>query len=689
MKSKINTLIIMFLISICGFSQIDRSKQPKPGPAPEIKLETPDKFKLKNGLTVLIVENHKLPRVSYSLRIDRNPILDGDKSGVSEIMGSMLGNGTTNIPKDQFNEEIDFLGANLSFGNGTAYASSLSKYSDRILELMADATINPLLTQGEFDKEKDLLIEGIKSNEKSVQSVASRVSDALSYGINHPYGEYITEETVNNITLNDVISLNKSYANPSNSYLVVIGDVKTKKIKAAIKKYFGEWEDSEVAQLSIPEPSSNPSATEIDFVDMPNAVQSNIIISNNIKLKKSDPDYFAALIANRILGGGATGYLFQNLRDDHGYTYGSYSRISDSRYLASRFVATAEVRNKVTDSSVVEMLNEVNRIRTEFVSEETLKTAKATYVGSFVKALERPQTIANYSLDIILNELPESFYQEYLQKINNVTKEDVQNAANKYFKADNLRIVIIGKGSDVLPNLEKTGISINYFDTYANASEKPDLSSPIPDGVTVKSVLEGYIEAIGGADKIASIESVVTNYEGTTPMGTIGQIEKRVTDKYAQSTLVNGNAMMGVIATNAEMFMKQGGQKIPLPPTFLEDVKATLGTFYETAILNNPKAELTGIEKVNGKDAYKIEMAGTSMSGTSFYDVETGLKVKETSVINMNGQSQTSDVFYSDYKEVEGVLFANKKSTSFGPQVVELTLKEVLFNEGVSEEDFK
>ena len=148
----------MFLITISAHAQIDRSQQPKAGPEPQISLDVPQEFELKNGLKVLVVENHKLPRVSYSLRIVNDPIATGEKAGVESLIGSMLGNGSTTISKDDFNEEIDFLGASLNFGFTGGYASSLTKYSDRILELMADAAINPLLTEQEFDKEKTKLI---------------------------------------------------------------------------------------------------------------------------------------------------------------------------------------------------------------------------------------------------------------------------------------------------------------------------------------------------------------------------------------------------------------------------------------------------------------------------------------------------------------------------------------------------
>src|SRR5690606_7065768 len=200
MKTYISGFLMLFFMAFSAHAQIDRSKQPQPGPAPKIDLKSPQEFTLKNGMKVMVVENHKLPRVSFSLTIDNKPETEGAKAGVSSLVGGMMGNGTTSISKEQFNEEIDFLGARLNFSFSGAFASALIQYSDRILELMADAVIHPLLVEDEFLKEQERLIEGLKTQEKSVDAVASRVGGALSYGVKHPYGEFVTTETVNNIT---------------------------------------------------------------------------------------------------------------------------------------------------------------------------------------------------------------------------------------------------------------------------------------------------------------------------------------------------------------------------------------------------------------------------------------------------------------------------------------------------------
>lgn len=684
MKNKIVAFFALFLITIGASAQIDRSQPPVAGPEPEISIEKPQEFELKNGLKVLVVENHKLPRVSYSLRIDNKPIATGDKAGVESLLGSMLGNGTTSISKDEFNDEVDFLGANLNFGFSGGFASSLTKYSERILELLSDAAINPLLTEEEFQKEKDKLIEGLKADEKSSDAIAGRVGSALSYGTKHPYGEFVTEETINNVSFGDAVAFYEKYFNPNNAYLVVIGDVEYKDVKKQVKKYFNDWTKSVDVNTTVPNPSPNVQYTQINFVDVPDATQSNLSITNNVNLKMSDKDYHAALITNNILGGGGEGYLFKNLREDKGYTYGAYSRLGNNRYGASRFNATAKVRNEVTDSAVVEALKEIKRIRTELVDAQLLKDAKQKYIGNFVMALERPQTIANYALNIELNNLPEDFYSTYLQKIEDVTVEDIKRVANKYFQVDNLRIIVVGNGAEVLENLEKTGIPIKYFDKYANKAEKPKFEVKLPEGVNVNSVLNKYLDAVGGKDKVEALNSILLQYEASVQGSAVISEEKRMKGKLIQTISMNGNPMMTILTTQETVTMN----KNPLPPNMANDMKPLGGLFTELNLLNSETAKITGVEKVDDKEAYKVQFPGEAVSLTYFYDVETGLKVKEVQTTSMQGQTQTQETFLKEYKEFDGVKFPGVREGSQMGQLVVFKLLEAKINDGVSDADF-
>ncbi len=463
-------LIILSSLFLTIAMQAQDRSQPKPGPAPTINIKKPVSFVLPNGLKVLVVEDHKLPRVSFNLSIDNAPYAEGDKKGVDELTGSLIGNGSNTISKDAFNEEIDFLGADINFSTNGAFASGLSKYSKRILELMADGALNPNFTQEEFDKEKEKLIEGLKTQEKSVPAVAGRVENVLVYGKNNPAGEYLSEQTINNVSLSDVKTNYSTYFVPEKAYLVVIGDVKFKDTKKLVEKLFGSWVKAKAPQITYNTPS-NVQYTQINFVDMPNAVQSEISLVNTVNLKLSDPDFFPVIVANQVLGGDFNSYLNMNLREAHGWTYGARSNVGSSKYMASKFKANSQVRNAVTDSAVVEFLKEIKRIRTEKVSEQTLNDVKAGYVGRFVMQVEKPQTVARYALNIETEGLPADFYENYIKNIQAVTADDVMRVMNKYVLEDNLRIIVTGKGSEVIPGLERLKIPMFYFDKFGNPTQ--------------------------------------------------------------------------------------------------------------------------------------------------------------------------------------------------------------------------
>ncbi len=684
-------LLATFFTVLAAQAQIDRTVMPKPGPAPEINLSEPESFQLNNGLKVLVVENHKLPRVSIQLTIDNPPILEGDKAGVSSLTGSLLGNGSKNIPKDEFNEEIDFLGARLSFSAQGAYAQSLSKYFPRMMELMADAAINPNFSQEEFEKEKNILITGLKSQEKDVAAIAARVQRTLAYGKDHPFGEFTTEETVNKVTLTDVDKFYRDYFVPANAYLIVVGDVSLDAVKELTEKYFTPWTKAVPPSFSYTSPK-NVANTQINFVDMPNAVQSEITVQNVVELKMKDADYIPVLVANQILGGGGEGRLFLNLREDKGYTYGSFSSINDNKYAASRFRATAQVRNAVTDSSVVEILKEINRINTEPVSEKELKNTKAKYAGRFIMALEDPQTIARYALNIETEDLPKDFYKTYLEKLDKVTIADVQNAAQKYFNADNARVVVVGKGSEVLTNLEKidykdANLPVLFYTKTAERTEAPTNEAAVPEGITAESVIEKYMEAIGGKAKLESVDSYsLTAAAEMQGMKLDLEMKKTSNNQFMQDVKMMGNSVSKQVLDGDKGYVVAQGQRKDLTDEEIVKIKEESAPFPELNYLSVGGISLEGMEMVGDKNAYKLKVTDNK---TVFYDAETGLKLQEINVAEMQGQQVQSTFTFEDYKEVSGILFPFKLIQTVGPQNVEFIVSEIKVNDGVSPADFE
>jgi predicted Zn-dependent peptidase len=679
---KIHTFLI--LIFLTGIMQAQDRPQPKPGNAPVVNIKKPQTFVLANGMKVLVVENHKLPRVSYTLTLDNAPFTEGNKKGVDELTSSLIGNGTKKTTKEAFNEEIDFYGANINFTSQGAYASTLSKYSGRVLELLAEGALQPNFTQTEFDKEKAKLLEGLKADEKSVPAISNRVVDVLAFGKNHPAGEYLSEETVKNVTLADVQNNYNTYFVPENAYLVVIGDVKFKEVKTAIEKLFSGWKKQAAPKNTYPNPT-NVSNLQIDFVDVPNAVQSEISLVNTINLRMSDPDFFPAVIANQILGGDFNSYLNMNLREQHAWTYGANSSIGSGKYV-TKFKASSAVRNTVTDSAVVQFVKEIKRIRTERVDPEVLRNVKAGYIGRFVMQVEKPQAVARYALNIETEKLPADFYEKYIQTINNVTADDIYRVANKYFLLDNMRIVIVGKGSDVIPGLEKLQIPISYFDKYGNPVEKPSTKKEAPKDISAKTVFENYINAIGGEKAVTAVKTLYMNGSTTipqapTPLTFTSKLDSK--GKMMVSLSMGTMNLMKQVVNEKGAYVEQQGQRKNLEGEDLAEMKANAAPFEELQLVKRTDLKVEGIEPINGSDAYVIKDGKTKY----YYDVKSGLKTAESKVREQGGKSVEQITNFNDYKEVKGVKVPFNLVQNVGFEL-DIKMSDIKINEGVSEKDF-
>jgi len=684
-------IIVLVILTTSLNAQLDRSVMPESGPAPEIFFGKPQTFNLDNGLTVMVVENTKLPRASASLSFDNPLIFEGDIAGVSSILAEMVGNGTQSISKEDFIEEIDYMGASLNVTGSGAFAGSLKRYFPRVLELMASAVLEPLFTQEEFDRQKNLIKESLKTGEKDVGTAADRVESFITYGSQHPNGEFISQESLDKASLQDAIDFYNNYSSPSNAYLVIIGDVNYDEIKSKVTDLFGSWNSKEVSSSSFPSPN-NPDETEIIFVDMPNGVQSVVSVINTVEFNKKNSDYFAALVANRILGGGGAGRLFNNLREDKGWTYGSYSGISESYKTKGLVIAQAQVRNEVTDSAALELLMELDKMKNTYVLDEELNSAKAKYTGNFVLSLENPSTIAGFARNIITQDLPEDYYNSFLENINSVTKEDVQNAAKNYFLTDNTRVFITGKGSEILEsieNIEYNGkkLKVRYFDKYANEIERPNYT--VDSNISAEDVIDDYIKAIGGKDALSEVTSIeikaTSNIQGTV-------LEMYSIKNNQNQSLMEMSAMGMTIAKTVfnkyQGFNEVNGQRIPLTEVELEQAIINSALFSELNF-DFSLVQLVGTSDVEGEKAYEIKVTDNK---SVFYSVDTGLKLKEVESQEVEGNLIVGETYFKEYEEVEGILLPkeiNQVSASIPiPGGITFKATSIKLNVETNESDF-
>lgn len=690
MKKIFIIAVISLMAQGISAQTLDRSHKPKPGPAPVIKIGDPVIYKLANGITVLVVENHKLPKITASYSIDAGPITEGAKAGVIGLMGNMLNEGTTTKTKVQFDEAVDQLGANVSLSAGGGQVSALTRYFSQAFSLMADGLRNPAFPQSSFEKLKSLALTDLKSSEKSAKAISGRVVDALAYGKNNPLGEFSTEASINAITLTDVKTAYKKYVTPSRGYLTFVGDIKPEVAKALAEKAFGSWKGNPLT-LPVLAKVSNPTKTEIDVINVSSAVQSEITVTNLIDLRMSNPDYFPLLLANQILGGGADSRLFRNLREKHGFTYGAYSSSSAGRF-QTRFSANAAVRNEKVDSAVVEFLNEINTIRTVKVSAEELQDAKNLYNGNFALGLENPARTASFASNIIINNLPKDFYRTYLQKINAVTVDDILRVAQKYLNYSNTRVVIVGKTDQFLPGLKKAGYSVKEFDNFA---------TPVADIKTAtvaksaQEVIKSYIAAIGGEANLSKVTSIVQIADMEIQGTKLGLTMKKLAPNLnsIEATMM-GQTVMKQVFNGSTGYQMQMGKKADLTADEMADAKEDKGLFNQLNYgTDGSKLEVAGTAKVGTADAYKLNItSATGKKKTEYYDAKTGFLVKEERVIPKDGVDISQTMEYGDYKKVGDIMFpfsiTQSMQTPAGSQEFTIKVKEIKINSPLKVEDF-
>ncbi len=677
--------------------KIDRTKPPKAGPAPVITLTEPVTFTMANGITILVVEDHKLPKVNASLTTDLGPVKEGEKAGMFSLMSQMMEEGTKTRSKIVYDAEIDQLGADVSVGAGSAFASSLTRYFEKAFELMSDGLQNPAFPPAALEKLKSQTITGLKNSEKSAPAVASRTLNALSYGKNTAQGEFETIETVKAVTIDDVKKAYETYVSPSRTYLTFVGDITPAAAKILAEKYLGKWKGPKLS-LPVIADAQNPKKSEINFVDMPTAVQAQINVGNLISNPMNGKDYFPLLLANQILGGGADSKLFMNLREKHGFTYGAYSNVGSGKY-QSLFNASAAVRTDKADSAVAEIVKEILAMRDGKITATQLATAKAKYTGGFALQMEDPARAARFASTILINNLPKDFYKTYLQKINAVTVDDIKRVSSAYFSEGNSRIAIVGNAEKITPQLLRLGFPIKKFDIYANpiADEVKNAtistSPATTDKVSAYDVVQNYIKAIGGKAELMKVNSMVTNLT----MAMMGR-EFEGVDKKLMPNKTSTELKMGTMTVYKRIFdgttgyTQQGPQKENFDVEQAKEAAAVKGIFDQLYYTSGSgyAVEYIGAGKVNEENTYRLKIKSpVGKTSVEQYSTKTGLLLQVESTEKMGEQEVDATVTYSDYRKVGNIMVPFKILRSTAGQEFDMTATSIKINEAVVAEDFK
>src|SRR6202162_980444 len=464
------------LCGVAGFAQpqpeagsksIPLSKVERKNEAPvsrdilRVQLPKPVEFKLDDGLTVLVLENHRLPTVTVRMLMQGAGALNdpADLPGLANLTAAMLKEGSTTRSSKQIAEDIERLGATINvaapFGGDTATltASGLSDNLGEWMHLAADILLHPTFPESELAKLKQRLRIQLQQQRSSPMFLIQERFNRAVYG-NHPAAiTSASAESIGKITPELVAKWDKERYVPQNAILAIAGDVRPADLVQMFKG-MPSWDASD-RKVIAPPATKAASDRRIYVIDRPGSVQTDIFLGN-IAVSRADPDYVPLVVMDKIVGGGASARLFLNLREEHGYTYGAYS-ILVARKFAGPWIAQASMRTDATSGAMTEFMNEINRIRDKAVPESELEESKRAIVAGFALSLEDPGQLLDYAITQKIYGLPADYWDTYPAKIMNVTAEQVQRVAKQYVVPDALQIVGVGDATQIKPVAAKCG----------------------------------------------------------------------------------------------------------------------------------------------------------------------------------------------------------------------------------------
>ena len=532
-----------------------RQQAPAPLPPRSIQLPSPVETTLKNGLSIIVVPDNRLPLVSYRLAFRSGDAHDPPGlPGLTDLLTGLLSEGTAARSSREIADQVAKMGATLSAGANSDYttvaASSLTNFQDNILDLLVDVTLNPSFPENEVKLIKENTRESLRQQRAQPSFLASEMVSRVIFG-EHPYSIIApTTESLAATSRDRIVAFHRSQFVPNNAVLVVAGDVDPNAVVKRVESLFSDWRAAELPQDAFPEPPQRTSRAAY-LVDRPGSAQSNIVIANGGGITRTSPDYFPMLLMHTVLGANASSRLFMNLREEKGYTYGAYSSL-DARRTAGSFRVSAEVRTAVTGDSLKEFFYELGRIRSEPVTAKEIEDAKSYLTGIFPIRLETQEGLIEQLVQIRMLGLPDDYLQTYREQIQEVSVQDVQRVANEYIRPDEVAIVIVGDGKEIRRQVEPFASAIELYNT---AGKRKDQSAQVTanDGETTRNLTGTWTLEIETPFGMNLPATLVLSQDET---GLTGTVASEMGNAKLLSGSVEGNAFSGLMSFDA------GGQAI-------------------------------------------------------------------------------------------------------------------------------
>ena len=452
--------------SVVSFAQqtFDRTRVPVPGNSPTLRVPSWTRATLANGAEFIVSEKHDLPLVSFAITFQGGTYQSESASrrGVASITATMLNEGTRSRDGEALSNALQLLGSsvNVNVGgeSGSIRFQSTTARFPQVLEILSDMLVNPSFPPEALERLRAQRLVALTQARDQPASIASRVFPRILYGPAHPFGQNVTEDSLNAITRDDVVAFHQRYFQPGRALVTVVGDVNTSSVKGIVEKALAAWpKGGDKPSFQYPDLSARRTST-IFLVDKPGAAQSTFSIGNTGP-PRNTPDHHALEVMNTMLGGMFQSRLNANIREEKGYSYGVSSSFAFGKGPGA-FRAGGDIVSAKSDVALIEFMKELRGIGgSRPITDEELTTAKESLIQRLPGTFGSVQSVNNAIVSLWTEALPENYYQQYESKISAVRKEDVVRVAKQYIDLDHLTIVIVGDRSSIEGPLKATGIA--------------------------------------------------------------------------------------------------------------------------------------------------------------------------------------------------------------------------------------
>jgi zinc protease len=445
-------VLFVGLVDFVATQAPDRSQPPSLGPRPDLKLPQIQKRALSNGLPVWLIESHEVPLAQVNLLVNAGSAEDpAGKFGAASLTAAMLDEGAGSRSALELADAIDFLGAQLATSSSFDASSvrlnvPVSRLADA-LPIMADVALRPTFPDTDLKRLRQERLTVLQGLQDDPETIAAVVFSRILFGMTHRYGtgSLGTIASVTGLSGDDLRAFHSAFYMPSNSALIVVGDVRMDTVLPLLEQQFGSWKGTAKARTTVAL-APQPARREIILVDKPKSEQSQIR-TGWVGVPRSTPDYYTLVVLNTILGGSFTSRLNQNLRETHGYAYGASSGF-DMRLSAGPFVASAGVQADKTADALREFFNELDAIQKPIPDEELRKARNYLALG-FPADFETTGDLSRRIEDMIVYRLPENYFEQYVERIEAVTAADVQKAATTRIQPAKFIVVVVGDAKSI------------------------------------------------------------------------------------------------------------------------------------------------------------------------------------------------------------------------------------------------